>query len=128
MKKNMDIYSLAEIVQDMIKAGDDFIVGTYDFGMRLRLPITKDDVMPRVKDFENAGADLALISVYFAYLICAPGYQVYSVQKGKNLQADVTPTLKDQKLINLFEEKFLDKAQNCKSERLAKDKNEESRM
>ena len=122
------VLPLAGTILKKIKDGDDFIVTSYEFGKYTLMPMVKEDVEPHICDFEKANIDMDLVAFYFAYLICAPGYEVYSLKDKKYLQADATPTLLDKRLVNKFEERFWDKADKCKQERLAEKKNEETKM
>ena len=119
-----DLYDITNIVLDLIKKGDDFIVVSTEFGKLARIPILKEDVKPHIQDFRKADASDDLIAFYFAYLICSPNYDVYSKNKERYLQAEVKPTIFDEHLASLFEYKFLDEAQKCKEKRLAKAKEE----
>ena len=112
---------------EKIEAGDDFIVTSYEFGRLTKIPMVKEDVEPHICDFKKANIDMDLVAYYFAYLICTPGYEVYSVKDKKYLQADAKPTHLDRQLIRRFEDNFLDKAFECRTERLNKKQEEETR-
>lgn len=119
------LFGVADQVLKMIDNGDDFIVTEYDFGKRLKLPVVKEDSEPHVCDFLKAGADKDLIAYYFAYIICSPGYEVFSIKQGKYLQADAKPNFSDENLIVRFEEKYIKNAVKCKLERKEKEKGQE---
>ena len=108
------------VVKDLIKEGYDFEVNVIvEGGLFFSLPSIDRDAMPKVVDFQKAGAELEEIAYFFAYHI-AYGNEVIAVDKdGKrySLNTPEKPKIADDFIILKIEEKYNQKALMFKSQR-----------
>ena len=107
-------------VKDLIKDGYDFEVNVIVEGsFFLPVPTVDRDALPKVVDFQKAGAELEEIAYFFAYHIAYGNEVIATDKEGKRYSLNTQEKIKlaDEFRFKKIEDKYLPKAKILKNQR-----------